>query len=123
LTFYHLWGYILLYKVEFFIRINGGCPIKVWLCGIGKKPEAILRTKLRMLEVEGLRLLNTNILKPIVGQTNLYEVRYSRYRIITFFDVRINVFILLNGFIKQRMNENKEIQRGVQLKEEYLLIS
>jgi len=95
----------------------------VWLNSLGKKPEAILRAKMRMLEAEGLNLLNTNVLKPIVGQSSLYEIKYSRYRIITFFDMRIRTFILLHGFVKQQMNERREIQRGIQLKEEYLAIS
>ena len=75
-----------------------------------------------MLEAEGLKLLGTNVLKHIVGQSNLFEVRYSNYRIITYFDDRIDTFILLNGFRKQRMNERGEILRGIELKDEYLAI-
>jgi len=112
-----------LYKVEYFVRINGSCPASEWLDSLGTRVSAIVMAKFRMLEAEGLKLLGTNVLKHIIGQPNLYEVRHSSYRIITYFDERINAFILLNGFRKQRMNERGEILRGIELKDEYLAIS
>lgn len=112
-----------MYKVEYFVRINGSCPVSEWLDSLGTRASAVLFAKFRMLEAEGLKLLGTNVLKHIIGQSNLYEVRYSSYRIITYFDERTNSFILLNGFRKQRMNERAEILRGIELKDEYLEIS
>lgn len=120
MTIYYLWGYIYLYNLVYFVRINGSCPISEWLDSQEVKVSAGFLAKFRMLEVEGLKLLNTNVIKHIVGQSHLYEIRYGRYRIITFFDERINSFVLLNGFRKQKMNEQREIQRGIKLKEEYL---
>ena len=109
-------------KVEYFVRINGGCPAAEWLDSLGAKVSANLFAKFRMLEAEGLKLLGTNVLKHIKGQHNLYEVRSSSYRIITYLDEGINTFVLLNGFKKQKMNERGEIVRGVELKNEYLAI-
>ena len=111
-----------MYKVEYFVRINGSCPASEWLDSLGMRESARLFAKFRMLEAEGLKLLRTNVLRHIVGQANLYEIRYSSYRIITYFDERIDNFILLNGFRKQRMNERREIQRGIELRDEYLAI-
>jgi len=88
----------------------------------GVKEGAALYSKLRMLEAEGLKLLGTKILRQIVGQPHLYEVRYSSYRIITYFDERMDTFFLLNGFQKQRMNERREVLRGIELKNEYLVL-
>ena len=76
--------------------------------------------KIRMLEAEGLNLLNTNVLKRIVGHPNLYEIRTGHYRILNYYDIEKNTFILLNGFIKKKMNERGHILIGTQLKEEYL---
>ena len=112
-----------MYNVEYFVRINGSCPASEWLDSLGMRVSASLFAKFRMLEAEGLKLLGTNVLKHIVGQTDLYEVIYSSFRIIAYFDGRINSFILLNGFKKQRMNERGEISRGIRLKEEYLAIT
>jgi mRNA-degrading endonuclease RelE of RelBE toxin-antitoxin system len=109
-----------LYKVELFIRGNQSCIVQDWLDSIGKKPAAIIFSKLRMLEVEGLNLLKTNVLKRIVGEADLYEIRAGRYRILTYYDKDGRKFILLNGFTKQKMNERGHILIGIQLKEEYL---
>lgn len=111
-----------MYKVEYFVRINGSCPASEWLDSLGKRDSATLFAKFRMLEAEGLKLLGTKVLRQIVGQSHLYEIRYSSCRIITYFDERIDTFVLLNGFRKQRMNERGEILRGIELKNEYLMI-
>lgn len=111
-----------MYKTDYFVRINGSCPASGWLDSLGMRESAPLFAKFKMLEAEGLKLLGTKVLKQIVGQPHLYEIRYSGYRIITYFDEKIDTFILLNGFRKQRMNERREILRGIELKNEYLAI-
>ena len=111
-----------MYNVEYFVRINGSCPASEWLGTQGTQVEAIFSAKFRMLEAEGLNLLNTNVLKKIVGQQHLYEIRYSSYRVLTYFNEIAKTFILLNGFRKQRMNERMEMAKGIKLKDEYLAI-
>lgn len=109
-----------MYKLEYFTRLNGSKPAEYWLDGQERKVIAGFLAKFRMIEIEGLNMLNTNVMRPISGQSNLYEIRYSDYRIITYYDSRITTFIMLSGFRKQRMNERREIQRGIRLKDEYL---
>lgn len=112
-----------MYQIEYFTRLNGKTPARDWLNEQENRISAGLIAKFRMIEVEGLNLLKTNVLKRIVGQPDLYEIKYGDYRIITYLDSRIDTFILLNGFRKQRMNERREIRGGIRLKEEYLAFS
>jgi len=75
-----------------------------------------------MVEAEGLNLLKTKALEKIVGQPNLYEIKYRSYRIISYFDKSINTFMMFNGFKKQKMNEKMKIERGIRLMNEYLAL-
>lgn len=109
-----------MYKVVYFVRVNNNCPILEWLDSIELGTSSAIITKFRMLEVEGTKLLGTNILKKIEGQPNLFEIKYSQFRVLTYLDEKHKAFIILNGFRKQKMNERGEIMKGVRLKEEYI---
>ena len=111
-----------MHKVEYFRRLNGRVTTQKWLDKQEHDISAGFLAKFRMAEAEGLNLLNTNALAKIVGQSNLYEIKYRSYRIITYFDTSINTFIMLNGFKKQKMNEKMEIEKGIRLMNEYLAV-
>ena len=107
-----------MYIVEYYERPNGQQPALEWLDNQDKKVAANIEAKLQMLKSEGLRLLNTKVLKPIRGQSNLYEVIYSSFRLMTYFHEEQRVFWMLHGFRKQRQRESAEINRGTELMEE-----
>lgn len=109
-------------KVEYFRRLNGRLPTQEWLDEQEYGVVTGFLAKFMMVEAEGLNLLKTNVLRRIKGQQDLYEVKHDGYRIISFFDTKINTFIMLNGFKKQKMNERPEISRGIKLMKEYLSI-
>jgi hypothetical protein len=111
-----------LYNIEYFRRLNGRVPAQEWLDKQEYSISAGFLAKFRMAEAEGLNLLKTKALEKIIGQPNLYEIKYRSYRIITYFDKSIDTFLMLNGFKKQKMNEKMEIERGIKLMNEYLAI-
>jgi mRNA-degrading endonuclease RelE of RelBE toxin-antitoxin system len=110
-------------KVEYFRRLNGRFPTQEWLDKQEFSVSAGFSAKFRMIEVEGLNLLQTNVLKKIIGQPNLYEIKFGGYRIITYHEITVDTFFMLNGFRKHRMNEKMEVEKGVRLMKEYLLLS
>ena len=111
-----------MHRVEYFRKLNGKVPTQDWLDKQEYGISAGFLAKFRMIESEGLNLLQTRVLKRVIGQPNLYEVIYSKYRIITYFDEKIDTFMMMNGFKKQKMNEKMEIERGIRLMKEYLAI-
>jgi hypothetical protein len=112
-----------LHKVEYFRRLNSRIPTQEWLDKQEFGISAGFSAKFKMLEVEGFNLLNTNVLEKIIGQPNLYEVKFRSYRIIIYYETTIDTFFTLNGFKKQKMNEKMEIERGVRLMNEYLVLN
>lgn len=111
-----------MFGIEYYRKLNGRLPTKDWLDDQEYNIAAGFLSKFRMIEAEGLNLLQTNVLKKISGQPNLYEIKFRSYRIVTYFVEEINTFIMLNGFKKQKMNEKQEIIKGIKLKNEYLAI-
>lgn len=111
-----------MHKVVYFRRVNGRKPTAIWLDTLEKNVTAGILAKLGMLEAGGLSLLDTNILKHIVGQQDLYEIKYGQFRLLVYYDKKIDSFITLNGFKKQKMNEHEEIEFGIKLRKEYLTL-
>ena len=107
-----------MYLVEFYERLDGEQPALEWLDSQDPKVTANIEAKLQMLKAEGLKLLNTNVLKPIRGQSNLFEVIYSKFRLLTYFQEEHQTFWLLHGFRKYHQREPAEISRGAELMEE-----
>jgi phage-related protein len=111
-----------LLRIVYYERLNGQKPVLEWLNGLGSADASSHRNilaKLDKLEIEGFKLLNTEILKPIRGYSNMYEVTGGRYRILGYYDEIKDVFVLLHGFMKKKQSEHKQIAIGFSLADEY----
>lgn len=109
-------------RIIYYERANGQKPVSDWLDGLKASDPSAYRNilaKLDKLEIEGFKLLNTDMLKPIRGYSNMYEVTGSRCRILGYYDEIKEVFVLLHGFMKKRQREHHQIQIGCSLADEY----
>ena len=112
-----------MYKVDYFTRRNGECPCKGWLEGLertDKREHKKITAILFKLEDEGLKLVNTEMMSPIKGVQNMYEVRSKHCRTLTYYNEITQEFIVLHGFRKKHRVEPKEIDVGCSLLREYL---
>jgi hypothetical protein len=112
-----------LYKIEYHVRANGECPIEAWLQGLENSDKAEHRkimAKLFKLQIEGLKLVNTEMMSSIKNVKNMFELRGGSCRILTYYDEKAGEFILLHGFRKKHRVEPKEIDVGCRLMNEYL---
>jgi hypothetical protein len=110
-------------KIEYYTKANGNCPIERWLEGLASSDKVEYRkiiAKLFKLQVEGLKLVNTEMMSSIKDVQNMYEVRGGSCRVLTYYDEIAQEFILLHGFRKRHRVEPHEIDVGCRLLNEYL---
>lgn len=111
----------MIYSDEYFQRLNGDCPGLAWKNGLPKKLQAKIDAKLENLRVYGLELINTEMLKPIkCPDADLYELRSGQCRLAVFYDRRQSTFVYLNGWLKKRRKQDKDILYARVLLQEYL---
>jgi hypothetical protein len=99
--------------VNYYRRPGGELPARDWLNELEKEDRKLanlIRAKLLKLSEEGLRLLNTNMLKPIEGESNLYEIIAGQARVCVYHEIDRNVFLVLYGFRKKKQRETREIE-------------
>lgn len=114
-----------MYSVDYYTRPNGEEPVKSWLGQLeinNKKLARSLQAKLFKLSEEGLKLLNTKMLNPIKGVSDLYEVVAGQGRICTYYESAENKFVLLHGFLKKKQKEPAHIQYCCDLLSEYMRV-
>lgn len=111
-------------KIVYFERQNGEKPVLDWLNLLEKQGKSayvkVMLAKLDKLQLEGFKLINTEMLKPIRGYSNMYEVIGGRYRILAYYDEMKDVFILLHGFMKKKQIEPLQIDIACRLVNEYV---
>ena len=113
-----------MHRLKYFIRLNGDEPVREWLCELEKHNRAQyhrIATKIDKLEIEGFKLLATQMMTRLKGKDDLYELRGGQCRVIVYYDERSSEFVLLHGFLKKRRTETREIEEGSRLLQEYLL--
>jgi len=110
------------YEIHYYARPNGDQPTVNWLDKLDKRSRAGIMAKMQCLEEHGLQLLGTKMLKPIKGQSNLYELvggLRGQCRVIVYYDKEDNKFVLFNGFLKKRRREAGQISEARDLLNEY----
>lgn len=116
-----------MYRVEYYRNKRGEQPVSKWLNNIFKSDiagAAKIDAQIQKLSEYGLKLINTNIMKPIIGKDNhLYELIPGAYRIIIYYDSTRSKFILLHGFRKTKRRQNKEIAHARRNLQNYLSMS
>lgn len=110
-----------MYELEYYIRPNGAQPVAMWLDGLDIKIKASIMAKMDALQHEGLKLLGTNMMKPIKNAPGVYELIGGQCRVITYYESQLSKFVLVHGFLKKKKRETPEIKWGVGLVHEYLL--
>ena len=112
-----------MYTVKYFARHTGEEPLSLFLDELEAYNMAQYHkivTKIEKLEYEGLKLLNTQMMKRISNTDNLYELRGGQCRVLVYHDMSKGEFVLLNGFLKKGRRESREIEKGLRLLTEYL---
>lgn len=113
-----------MYRVEYYINKKGKQPVSKWLNNIFKSDvsgASKIDAQIQKLSEHGLKLINTNMMKPIIGADNhLYELIPGAYRIIVYYDTTQSKFILLHGFRKTKQRQNKEITYARRILQKYL---
>jgi hypothetical protein len=115
-----------LYIVKYLARRNGEEPVRLFLDELEASNIAQyhkIATKIEKLEYEGLKLLNTQMMKKISSIDALYELRGGQCRVLVYHDTTKDAFVLLNGFLKKGRSESREIEKGLRLLTEYLSIT
>jgi len=115
---------------EYYYRSNGDCPAKEF---IDDPRRSTIRTnihaRLAMLEKFGSgdidTLIENNTLVPINNKRGqwikgLYELKCKTWRIATYHDLRIDCFMLFNGWIKKRNIQSRDISKAIDLFSEYI---
>jgi len=109
-----------LYVVDYYTRPNGQTPASEWINSLNIHQQTVILAKLYKLEEEGLKLLQTGMMKRIVGRSNLYELIGGQCRMILYHEVTSDKFLLLHGFLKRRQRETGEILTACNLLDEYI---
>lgn len=114
---------MLLWPIEYYIRINGRIPVAEWLGGreLDKNSKAVILAKIEKLGECGLELLGTEMMTPIKNKDrDLYELVSQKQRIAVYFDRKRATFILLHGWKKQKQRQPQDIEQARRLLREYL---
>lgn len=114
---------MILHRLKYCTRPNGDEPVREWLCELEKYNRAQynkIATKIDKLEIEGFKLLATQMMKRLKGHDDLYELRGGQCRVLVYYDERSSEFVLLHGFLKKRRAETREIEEGSYFLQEYL---
>lgn len=109
-----------MYVVDYYTRPNGETPAFEWMNSLNIHQQTVILAKLYKLEEEGLKLLQTGMMKRIIGRSNLYELIGGQCRMILYHEVTSDKFLLLHGFLKKRQRETKEILTACNLLDEYI---
>ncbi|MGB5925294.1 MAG: type II toxin-antitoxin system RelE/ParE family toxin [Dehalococcoidia bacterium] len=109
-----------MYTVDYYTRPNGQTPALEWIDSLNIHEQARILAKVDKLREEGLKLLQTNMMKPVVGRPNLYELRGGQCRMILYHEATSDKFVLLHGFLKKRQRETREILTACNLLDEYV---
>jgi len=109
-----------MWYIDYYTGPSGGQPVAEWLDELDKNISAHMQDKVVRLQQNGLMLLNTRMMSPILGYGgDFYELRYSNYRIALYHDTASNTFILLHGFKKGKRRESREIKTAYSRLREY----
>lgn len=109
-----------MWRIDYYKEPSGRQPIAEWLDSLDKKTREYLRDKVVRLQQHGLILLDTNMMRPIIGHgSNFYEIKYSQFRIALYHETTRNIFVLLHGFKKERRRESREIEIAYSRLREY----
>lgn len=109
-----------MYIVDYYTRPNGQTPALAWINSLNIHQQAVILAKLDKLKEEGLKLLQTGMMKRVVGRSNLCELRGGKCRMILYHEVTSDRFLLLHGFLKKRPRETGEILAACDLLDEYI---
>ena len=110
----------MVWRIDYYAEPNGHQPVAEWLDSLDNKTSAYIQDKIVRLQQNGLKLLNTNMMRVIKGySSDFYEIKYSNYRITLYHEVTSNTFILLHGFKKERRRESREIETAYSRLHEY----
>ena len=113
-----------MYQVEYYLDKSGEQPVSIWLNNIFKSDisgASKIEAQIQKLIGHGLKLLNTNMMKRIIGNDNhLYELIPGAYRVIVYYDSIRSKFILLHGFRKTKRRQNKDIAHARENLQKYL---
>lgn len=108
-----------MYAVDYYIRPNGQKPAFDWINSLNIRQQTVILAKVYKLEEEGLKLLQTGMMKPIISRSNLYELVGGQCRMVLYHEVTSDKFLLLHGFLKKRQRETGEIMKAFDLLDEY----
>ena len=112
-----------MWHIDYYEEPSGRQPVAEWLDHldkIDKNISAHMQDKVVRLQQNGLKLLNTNMMKPLKGcGSDFYELKYSNYRIALYHERARDTFILLHGFKKERRRESREIETACSRLREY----
>ena len=115
-----------MYQVEYYLNGRGEQPVAKWLKEVFKSDMAgasKIDARIQKLREHGLKLLDTNMMKPITGvEKHLYELLPGAYRVIVYYDSTQLKFILLHGFRKTRQRQSKDIAHARRNLQRYLLM-
>jgi phage-related protein len=109
-----------MYVIDYYTRPNGQSPAFAWIDSLNIRQQAVILAKVDKLKEEGLKLLQTDMMKRIMGRSNLYELRGGQCRMILYHEVTSDKFVLLHGFLKRRQRETGEILTACNLLDEYI---
>jgi phage-related protein len=113
--------YLKVYAYEYYKTRQNEQPLRDWINTLPVNERATIRQKIQKLAEEGLKLLRTNMLKPIEDYGNdFYELIGGQLRIGIYLDRSKNTFILLHGWRKQRKRQPKDIDRAFSRLKDYL---
>lgn len=111
-------------RIIYHKRPNGAEPAKDWLDSLERQNASAYKNilaKIDKFQEEGFKLIATDMLGPISGYPNMYELSGGRCRIIGYNDEIRDVFVLLCGFVKTKQREHRQISFACRLADEYLL--
>ena len=110
-----------MYAYDYYTTANGAQPLRAWLDSLPMKEWAVISAKIEKLGQEGLKLLQTNMMKTIQNSDPVfYELIGGQIRVGVYFDKERNLFLLLNGWRKQKQRQPKEIHKAYLNLIEYL---
>jgi len=116
------------YDVVYYYRPNGRSPAREWVESLDNSVTDCVDARLEYLEKKGLLLLNTEMMEWIPAKRGgarihgFYELRHEgkKWRMGVYHDLGENKFILLDGWRKSQPKQQANIEKAIDLLQEYL---
>ena len=117
-----------MWQVDYYTRPNGRQPAKKWIDDQDNSIKPSIDKRIQALRMKGPSL-SESMLEPIRERPggrivpDFYELKHigKKWRLAIYHDRKKNVFVLISGWRKSQLIQQRDVDRALTLLSEYLL--